>query len=117
MSNSNDTQDKLPLILDRWVMLMTLVVPIIRIFMIDLNQKSTIKKIKLVEKLAKKKRCTHLSMNLLLTNFIRFHGIKGLIGPHTYEPNSRFGFRSSDLEIYPYMYDENLPKKISKNQS
>ncbi len=46
-----------------------LVVPIIRIFMIDLNWKSTIKKIELIEKSAKKEdRCTHWSMiDLLFT--------------------------------------------------
>ncbi len=61
------------------------VVPIIQIFMIDLNRKSTIKKIELIEKLAKKDQCTHWSMiDLLSNNFIWFHGVKGPIDPHTY---------------------------------
>ncbi len=51
-------------------------------------------------------------IDLLLTNFIGFHGInKGLIGPHMYRKILQFGFHSSDLEIYPYTYGENLPKK------
>ncbi len=50
-------------------------------------------------------------IDLLLTDFIEFHGVKDPIGPHTYEKISRFGLRSSDLEIYPYMYGGNLPKK------
>ncbi len=45
-----------------------LVVPIIPIFMIDLDQKQPLKKIELIEKSAKKDRFTHWSMiDLLFT--------------------------------------------------
>ncbi len=38
----------------------------------------------------------------------KFHDVKGCIGPYTYEWILRFRLRSSDLEIYPYMYGENF---------
>ncbi len=63
-----------------------LVFPIIWIFMIDLNKKSTIKeKSNWSKNRPKKDQCIHCAMiDLLLTNFIRFHGNKGPIGPHPY---------------------------------
>ncbi len=55
---------------------------IIRIFMIDLNQKSTIKKIEWIEKSAKKS--IYSLIDLLLTDLIQFHDVKDPIGPYTY---------------------------------
>ncbi len=63
--------------------------------MIDLNRKSTLKKIELIEKSAKKRS---MWSSIDDQSFIdQFHVIKGPIGTHTYELISMFGFRSSDL--------------------
>ncbi len=71
------------------------------------KSKTTIKKNLIDRKIDQKK----VMIDLLLIDFIRFHGINSPIGLHMYGQISRFGLHSSDLQICPYMYGENLPKK------
>ncbi len=78
-----------------------LVIPIIPIFMIDLNWKSTNKKNQIDQKISKKDRFIHWSMidhqffiklrsslidwiYILTMKKDQFHGVKGPIGPYTY---------------------------------